>query len=464
MLKCPIYVSQAYPPSRGLHIRGRGGRRSHRRRDRRQSEERHHHARRIGACPPGDRGGASPDGVVRPQVATSPPGESRRRLARPDRPTPAGPESQGPQHQRGFRNHQAPGRHAGPKQNLRSGQIPRLHPRADGHSLRGLQAAGQECAPDPARHRRGGQPTDRRSRGGKAEILRRAQERFRARRAGLPATDRHFDRRKNTRSSGRGRKEGQGPGDPRAQGREVRGPGGHQFRSEQVFLQQIVISTEGKTPDQVAAAEKKAKDLVTRARKGEKFADLAATNSDDLETARNGGELPAYKRDQLTKELADIVFKQKKGYVTDPIRGPSGLVIFRIMERYDKGLATYEEVENEIGERMVMPQMNAKVRIYLTKLRQEAFLEIKPGYVDSGAAPGKDTSWKDVAQLKPQTVTKEEVAAHRRRKRLLFAIPIPGTGDKKKPSSKPSEPAAPTQATAAPPSASAPPAAAPIKP
>src|ERR1022692_4141253 len=101
-------------------------------------------------------------------------------------------------------------------------------------------------------------------------------------------------------------------------------------RDEQVFLQQIVFSTEGKTPDQVAAAEKKAKDLVTRARKGEKFADLAATNSDDLETARNGGELPAYKRDQLTKELADIVFKQKKGYVTDPIRGPSGLVIFRI--------------------------------------------------------------------------------------------------------------------------------------
>src|ERR1017187_10841201 len=181
-------------------------------------------------------------------------------------------------------------------------------------------------------------------------------------------------------------------------------------RDEQVFLQQIVISTEGKTPDQVAAAEKKAKDLVARARKGEKFQDLAMTNSDDLDTARNGGELPGYRRDQLTKELADIVFKQNKGYVTDPIRGPSGLVIFRIMERYDKGLATYEEVENEIGERMVMPQMNAKVRIYLTKLRQEAFLEIKPGYVDSGAAPGKDTSWKDVAQLKPQTVTKEEVA------------------------------------------------------
>ena len=63
-------------------------------------------------------------------------------------------------------------------------------------------------------------------------------------------------------------------------------------RKEQVFLSQILISTEGKTPEQAAAAEKKAKDLVARARKGEKFTDLVRDNSDDPETARNGGSLP----------------------------------------------------------------------------------------------------------------------------------------------------------------------------
>jgi len=235
-------------------------------------------------------------------------------------------------------------------------------------------------------------------------------------------------------------------------------------RDEQVFVQQIFISTEGKTPDQAAAAEKKAKDLVARARKGEKFADLAATNSDDLETARIGGEMPPFKRGQLLKEIDEIVFKQKKGYITEPIRAPTGFLITRIVDRHEKGLATYEEVENEINERMTGPQMNVKVRTYLTKLRSEAFLEIKPGYVDSGAAPGKDTTWKDVAQLKPQTVTKQEVAAHHRRKRLLFALPIPGTGDKTKPSPKPAPSATSTSATAAPPAASTPPAAEPAKP
>src|ERR1041384_6012619 len=46
-------------------------------------------------------------------------------------------------------------------------------------------------------------------------------------------------------------------------------------RDEEVYLRQIFISTEGKTPEQAAAAEKKAKTLVERARKGEKFAELA---------------------------------------------------------------------------------------------------------------------------------------------------------------------------------------------
>src|SRR6185295_10845477 len=57
-------------------------------------------------------------------------------------------------------------------------------------------------------------------------------------------------------------------------------------REEEVYLRQILVSTEGKTPEQTEAAEKKAKNLVERARKGEKFGDLARDNSDDTETAK----------------------------------------------------------------------------------------------------------------------------------------------------------------------------------
>jgi len=201
-------------------------------------------------------------------------------------------------------------------------------------------------------------------------------------------------------------------------------------RREEVFLSQILISTEGKTPAQMAEAEKKAKDIVARARKGEKFSELVRQYSDDPETAKNSGSLPPYQRGIMPKDMEDVVFKENKGYVTDPFKRPQGLVILRIDERFQAGQASFEEVKERIQEEMARPKMEPKIREYLTRLRQEAFLEIKDGYLDSGAAPGKDTRWHDVAQLKPQTTTKEEVAARVHRHKKVLFVPIPGTTQK----------------------------------
>jgi len=200
---------------------------------------------------------------------------------------------------------------------------------------------------------------------------------------------------------------------------------GEFVREDQIFMSQILLSTEGKTPEQIAAAQKKAADLVARARKGEKFGDLARSNSDDPETAKNGGEVPPFKRSDhlLRKEIEDVVFTMKKGAVTDPIRVPQGLLILRVDEHYEAGQASFEEVKEEITQKLAGPLMQPKVRDYLTKLRADAFLEIKDGYVDTGASPGKDTRWKDALELKPQTTTKEEVAAHHKKK-LLWVVPV----------------------------------------
>jgi len=224
------------------------------------------------------------------------------------------------------------------------------------------------------------------------------------------------------------------------------------IREEQVFLSEILISTEGKTADQAAQAEKRAKDIVARLRKGEKFGELARQYS-DAETKDNFGQLPPYKRGQLRKEIEDVVFKEKKGYITDPIKMPNGFEILKIEDRYEAGQAPLADVENEVQEKLYMPRMQPKVREFLTKLREDAFLEIRAGYVDSGAAPGKDTAWKDPAQLKPQTTTKEEVASRKRKKKLLWMVPIPGTNAAKKVETarRPGDgPATPTDSPAAP--------------
>jgi peptidyl-prolyl cis-trans isomerase SurA len=197
-------------------------------------------------------------------------------------------------------------------------------------------------------------------------------------------------------------------------------------REEQITLQEILISTEGKDAAGVAAAEKKAKDLVARARKGERFAEMARDNSDSI-SAKSMGELPPYKKGDLSKNLVDAVWDQPRGYITDPIKVANGFLILRVEDHQKAGQAELSAVENEITEKLLTPRLDAAVREYLTKLRKDAFLEIKADYIDTGAAGGKDTAWVDPAQLRPETVKKEEVESHVRHKRLLWSIPVPGT-------------------------------------
>jgi peptidyl-prolyl cis-trans isomerase SurA len=197
-------------------------------------------------------------------------------------------------------------------------------------------------------------------------------------------------------------------------------------REERIFLREILVSTENKDAAGKAAAEKKAKDLVARARKGERFPEMARDNSDSI-TNKTYGQLDPYKKGALAKVVEDQVWNQPKGYVTDPILTPSGYLILRVDEHQKAGQPELAEVENEIMEKLYTPRMEPKVREYLTELRTHAFLEIKSDWIDSGAAPGVDTSWKDPAQLKPETITKSEVANKTHRKKLLWAVPIPGT-------------------------------------
>ncbi|HEX6897082.1 MAG TPA: peptidylprolyl isomerase [Bryobacteraceae bacterium] len=197
-------------------------------------------------------------------------------------------------------------------------------------------------------------------------------------------------------------------------------------REEQLFLREILISTENKDAAGVAAADKKAKDLVSRARRGERFAEMARDNSDSP-SAKDMGALPPFKKGSLAKDLEDLVWNQPKGYITDPINRPNGFLILRVEEHQKAGQAELSEVENEVMDRLMRPKMEPAMRTYLSKLRQDAFLEIKADYVDTGATAGKDTAWVDPAELKPETVSKTEVANIAHRKRLLWMVPVPGT-------------------------------------
>ena len=155
---------------------------------------------------------------------------------------------------------------------------------------------------------------------------------------------------------------------------------------EQVRLSEILIPTAADAKDDVVAqAQAKANDIAAKLQGGAKFEDLAKTYSGG-QTAADGGDLGLFKRGALAKVLEDKTFDLKPGESTAPIRTRQGFVILKVTEHNAAGVAPMKDVEPQIQEAMYMQAMQPALRAYLTKLREEAYIDIKPGFVDTGAS------------------------------------------------------------------------------
>jgi peptidyl-prolyl cis-trans isomerase SurA len=175
-------------------------------------------------------------------------------------------------------------------------------------------------------------------------------------------------------------------------------------RPEQVRLSEILISTQatpavkndkGETqlpetpsPELVTQAEDKANQVYAMLQKGDKF-DAVAKQYSNGPTAAAGGDLEYFKRGTLSKELENQVFNLKVGDYTPPVRTNQGFVILKVTEHQSGGVPTLKEVETQIQEQLYVVKLQPALRDYLMKLREEAYIDIKPGYIDTGASPNE---------------------------------------------------------------------------
>ena len=84
------------------------------------------------------------------------------------------------------------------------------------------------------------------------------------------------------------------------------------------------------TPEQAEARVARAQGVYERARRGEDFSQLAISYS-DAGTALEGGSIGWRKASQLPSFAADAIPQLKPGEVTEPIRTPSGLHLFKLI-------------------------------------------------------------------------------------------------------------------------------------
>lgn len=165
---------------------------------------------------------------------------------------------------------------------------------------------------------------------------------------------------------------------------------------ERVRLSEILVAPEkpadsdknaspDPAPEQLAAAETKAKSLLEQIQKGAKFEDVAKKDSNGP-TAAQGGDLGQFERGTLSKELEDKTFAMKPGDVSEVIRTKQGFIILKVTEHTEAGIPPLKEIEPRVQEAIYMDKLQPALRAYLTKLREEAFIKVMQGYSDTGAS------------------------------------------------------------------------------
>jgi peptidyl-prolyl cis-trans isomerase SurA len=108
----------------------------------------------------------------------------------------------------------------------------------------------------------------------------------------------------------------------------------------------------------------------------------------------------------------------KNGDVTDVIRTKQGFIILKVLDHQAAGVPPQKEVEQQIQEALYYDHLQPALRSYLTKLREDAYIDIKPGFVDTGASPNQTKPIMMAAINSPEAQAQKK--AKKKKKLLIF--------------------------------------------
>ncbi len=165
-----------------------------------------------------------------------------------------------------------------------------------------------------------------------------------------------------------------------------------EFRHEDlVKTSHILIAVpQGATEQQDKALKDRAEGLLARAKKGEDFAKLAKENSMDS-SASQGGDIGYTPKGQLAPEYEEAAFSLPVGSISGLVRTQFGYHIIKVTDKKKEGIATLDEVRNELTEFLKNQQVELAVQKLVAELRSKSKVEV---YIPlpAGAAPESPTA------------------------------------------------------------------------
>jgi peptidyl-prolyl cis-trans isomerase D len=155
----------------------------------------------------------------------------------------------------------------------------------------------------------------------------------------------------------------------------------HRFTGleKQVHARHILIKVDESANAAVTAeAQKRAEALLARVRKGESFAALARQNSEDVGSAKKGGDLGWNPKGRMVKPFDDAQFALAAGQVSELVKSNFGFHIIKV-EAVREGDVPMAEAKRELAERLYTDRRASD----LAKAAAERAL----GQLKAGASP-----------------------------------------------------------------------------
>ena len=127
-------------------------------------------------------------------------------------------------------------------------------------------------------------------------------------------------------------------------------------------------------------ASKKIQLLASKLEAGEEFLQVALDFSEDLQTARLGGDLgyhPASTLDRLGPQLKQSILRLNVGEVTSVIRAPDGYMILKLIGKREPGQRELEDPEVQMSIRQQLGNRKRKLlsAVFTEQLRSESRVE-----------------------------------------------------------------------------------------
>jgi len=121
--------------------------------------------------------------------------------------------------------------------------------------------------------------------------------------------------------------------------------------------------------------EKKATEILVRAKSGEDFAALASKMSEDMYRVK-GGDIGYIHKGRMLPEIEDVAFKLNVGEVSDLIKTEDSWVIIRVEDKKPERQLSFDEIKDKLKRELEAEKAQQLKEKWIADLRSKAKIEV----------------------------------------------------------------------------------------